>query len=491
MMAEEETVTVSITDMGRPLNSPARWVEATCNMTVLALFNKVMYSAAVDERWHWVARQHEAVLCRPPNAAGAQRLINWKAPLSAHVDPGTNIVRFILQPPSIVTHTAVGAGARRAAVAPAIAAAGFLREDEASLQSPHSIAASARSGFSSVEESAAYRICQELGLNFFYADTGIMSSLEPTVCPTVSDVDSAHIWGDGEVEGYREANSALISLLTPYLGNIADATSREARRRYSGQLPVLVQCNRRLRIITDREYSGTADYCFCFNRPLQADHYTAAELVIEYKTTTDYCDLAWDAQMLMESAALWTRGGQRALMITELKEATLVLIDAASQNLVRIVLLNTAAIVRAMVLLAMPNFRVHALFQKYFFPVDEGVCSPPAAKRRRRSASAAPARTPARTSAAGGRTTRNSKSKRTALKPRWDKRGKVIVDTWRPTHAPMLPPSLQVAEQLDVVDCFESAEERSMAISEILSGKFEASYDATRATLRSRSKRHS
>jgi hypothetical protein len=114
MMAAEATVTVEILDQGRP-GSPARWIERQLgSLTALAFFNRVMYSPEVDERWHWVARQHEAVLSRPPDAAGAPRVVNWEAPLSDHVDPGTNTARFILEPPPSATHAAVGAGVQSA-----------------------------------------------------------------------------------------------------------------------------------------------------------------------------------------------------------------------------------------------------------------------------------------------------------------------------------------------------------------------------------------
>jgi hypothetical protein len=52
------------------------------------------------------------VLSRPPDAAGAPRVVNWEAPLSTHADPGTTTVRFILEPPpSARTAGAPAAGA--------------------------------------------------------------------------------------------------------------------------------------------------------------------------------------------------------------------------------------------------------------------------------------------------------------------------------------------------------------------------------------------
>jgi hypothetical protein len=129
-MAEDESVTVEILDSRVP-DRPHSWVEdVPRNMTGVAFFDKMTYDSYTGVHWHWVALQYEAVLSRPPDASGAPRVMDWEAPLSTHVDPGTNTVRLIVQlPPSIASHAAgiaVGSSATILPVATKVALSRIL-----------------------------------------------------------------------------------------------------------------------------------------------------------------------------------------------------------------------------------------------------------------------------------------------------------------------------------------------------------------------------
>jgi hypothetical protein len=47
----------------------------------------------------------------PPRGGTPVPVQNWEAPLSAHAHPATNVVSFILQPPTMLTHSAGAAAA--------------------------------------------------------------------------------------------------------------------------------------------------------------------------------------------------------------------------------------------------------------------------------------------------------------------------------------------------------------------------------------------
>jgi hypothetical protein len=383
MASESAGSTVWVMDLHRSKNYVC--VATVNDMTVADFKKRVMFSDDVVEENRWSTRDPgDATLLREDGKTP----VDTRLLLSSYADPGTNTVSFVLEPPPVSTSAAVGTGAPSAAVC----GAEFPREGAASLQSPRSAARSTRSprnGFSSISDAVALDVCTDRGLEFMYTSPACLDSLEPTLSPTVPDVDTSYIWRAGEVPGYGDANSKLLSLLNPYVARtIADFSLPQNLVLYSGEVPVLLKCRkqRQLRIHTfDGEYTGAADFCLVFNHPISsfADPYKPAEIVIDYETTAAYGAIDWKAQMLMECTALWERGGKHALIVTDLQHATMALIDADSHNIVRIPLANTSLIIRAMALLAKPNFQVHAAYRHFFFPEEAGAC-PPAAKKARK-----------------------------------------------------------------------------------------------------------